>query len=53
MWNSFFADALKIYPNFYLEMPLQYNTQSLEIVTKDLELFKLCGGCMTPPRFKK
>lgn len=52
MWHSFSADAKKEYANFYLEMPLQYNTHSLEIVTTDLNLFKLCGGCMTPPRFK-
>lgn len=52
MWNSFSLDAQILYPDFHLEMPLKNTTHALKVVTQDLELFKLCGGCMSPKRFK-
>ena len=53
MWNIYNSIIQNILPEFRLEVPLETNADTFEILRNDWELFSLAVSCMSPFRFRE
>ena len=53
MWDVYNSIIQNILPEFRLEVPLETNADTFEILRNDWELFSLAVSCMSPFRFRE
>lgn len=52
MWDAYKKIVTSVLPSFQLELPLNTNADTFDLLSEDWELFKLCVSCMSPYRFR-
>ena len=53
MWDAYTKIVQNILPEFRLEVPLETNADTFELLRNDWELFSLAVSCMSPFRFRE
>lgn len=53
MWNAYRPIIQSVIPNFDIEIPLETNADTFEILKEDWQLFSLAVSCMSPFRFRE
>ena len=53
MWDAYRPIIQKVLPEFDIEIPLQTNADTFNLMTQDWELFSRAVSCMSPYRFRE
>lgn len=52
MWDAYEEIIKPIIPNFRMEIPLETNADTFNLLSEDWELFRMSVSCMSPLRFR-
>ena len=52
MWDAYKKIIQRVIPNFDIQIPLQTNSDTFELLSEDFDLLKLAVSCMSPYRFR-
>lgn len=53
MWQAYETIIHRVVPDFKLELVLETNADTFELLSEDWELFKMAVSCMSPYRFRE
>ena len=53
MWDAYRPIIQKVLPEFDIEIPLETNADTFNILSTDWDLFKMSVSCMSPYRFRE
>lgn len=53
MWDAYRPIVQKVLPEFDIEIPLETNADSFNLICEDWKLFELAVSCMSPFRFRE